>query len=665
MALADRTGEISDPSRRSGHWAEVRHFGLPRWLHRRNPRYARGGAPTPAISKTVRIAALVALITTALAGRATTSSSVLHAASGPTLSITSVDTMKESMDTDTWPLSAAQIAESVNLAASLNPKYVTVDTFWDYPSYMQQWVNAVRATGRHVWFRIHPNQWEDNNGATGIMTPAAYENAERSFILAHPGLFRSGDILDPCPEPENGKYWIANYGPHWTWYAPNPATSAFNTFIRTTTSVANSALQQLGISGVITTVRSTNSFFATHPEVLEAATVNMMGRITVDSYPDEWTTDPAAATALRVQELNSIYAIWHVPVVIGEMGYSNEINVDDNTQNTVLKAEFAGLANLPYLSGVNYWVGAGTQNSGGYTHLFKGDIGTWTMRPAGAVVATFYKTYGGTAPALAAAPIATATVTRSSTATPTHTPLPSATATATKTVFPSSTASPTASPTSTPSSTATNSPTMTATATPTVPPSSTPATIPLVGDCTGGWTCGDIGGPALAGSQTYTNGTWTLQGAGWDLWLTSGQYHYAWQTMAGDGSLSARIDSQSSTEEWAKAGLLITASTDPQAPHYGVFMTPNHGVMVQYRTSTGAYAQQAALAPGMTPLYLRIVRVGATFAAYTSGDGAAWTPIPGSTVALPLSGPVLAGLAITSHMSGTLGTATFDSVSLQ
>ncbi|MGH2345567.1 MAG: hypothetical protein ACRDG4_10105, partial [Chloroflexota bacterium] len=439
------------------------------------------------------------------------------------------------------------------------------------------------------------------------------------------------------------------------------------------------------INGVITTVRSTNSFFATHPDVLEAATVNMMGRITVDSYPDEWTTDPATATALRVQELNSIYAIWHVPVVIGEMGYSNEINVDDNTQDRVLKAEFAALSNLPYLSGVNYWVGAGTQNSGGYTHLFKGDIGKWTMRPAGAEVAAFYRSYGGATLAQSAPAPAPAT----------STPRPSATKTATRTAIPTSIPTkvavptrgalipqpPSASPTgtavktatSTATSTATNSPTSTstptmiatATATPTVPPASTPTTIPAAGGCVAGWTCGDVGAPALAGSQTYAGGTWTLQGAGWDLWLTSGQYHYAWQTMAGDGSLSARIVSQSPTEEWAKAGLLITAGTDPQAPHYGIFMTPSHGLLVQYRTTTGASAQEAGAAPGTTPLYLRIVRVGATFTAYTSSDGAAWVAVPGSTVTLQVSGPLLAGLAITSHMSGTLGTATFDSVSMQ
>jgi hypothetical protein len=365
----------------------------------------------------IRFAAIVALAITALAGRATISRSV-HAANGPRLFAASIDTMKESMDTDTWQLSNAQIAESVNLAATLNPTYITVDTFWDYPSYMQRWVNAVRATGRHVWFRGHPNQWENNNGAAGIMTPSAYESAERAFILANRGLYRSGDILDPCPEPENGKYWISAYGSQWTWHAPNAATRAYNAFIRDTTTVADNALHQLGMYGVITTVRSTNSFFATDPNSLEAATVSMMGRITVDSYPDQSTTDPTTATNLRMSELDSIYAIWHVPVVVGEMGYSNKINVDDMTQDRVLKAEFAAMATRSYVVGVNYWVGAGTYQSGGYTHIFNGDVGTWSARPAAAELSAFYGDYGSLLPVSGPTPALTAT----------FSPLPSSTA---------------------------------------------------------------------------------------------------------------------------------------------------------------------------------------------------------------------------------------------
>jgi hypothetical protein len=305
--------------------------------------------------------------------------------------ITSIDTMKESRDTETRPMAPAQIADDVDLAASLNTNYITVDTHWDYPDYMQQWVNAIRATGRHVWFRIHPNQWGDNNGTTGIMTPAQYEASEQAFIAAHPAFFQPGDILDPCPEPENGLYWIATYGKGWTANPPNVATEAYNAFIRDTTTIADQTLHAAGIHGVITTVRSTNSFFAAHPGDLEAATVAMLGHVTYDSYPEGTTTDPATATAARVNEIEAVEQAWPgVPIILGEMGYSNKMEVDDTTQEAVLSAEFAAIAPLPNIAGINYWVGAGTSNSGGYTHIFNGSTGSWILRPAAIDLAAFY-----------------------------------------------------------------------------------------------------------------------------------------------------------------------------------------------------------------------------------------------------------------------------------
>jgi hypothetical protein len=43
-----------------------------------------------------------------------------------------------------------------------------------------------------------------------------------------------------------------------------------------------------------------------------------------------------------------------------------------------------------------------------------------------------------------------------------------------------------------------------------------------------------------------------------------------------------------------------------------------------------------------------------------------WTAVPNSSVTLGnLSGPVLAGLAVTAHNSSLMGSATFDTVSIQ
>src|SRR5579884_1307070 len=75
--------------------------------------------------------------------------------------IASIDTMKLSRDTATQPLSMQEISRSVEALTSLNTNYITVDTQWDYPNYMAEWIKAIRSVKRHVWFRIYPRQWED------------------------------------------------------------------------------------------------------------------------------------------------------------------------------------------------------------------------------------------------------------------------------------------------------------------------------------------------------------------------------------------------------------------------------------------------------------------------------------------------------------------------
>jgi hypothetical protein len=306
---------------------------------------------------------------------------------------TAIDTMKDSRDTGTHQLTDAQIANDVNLVATLNVNYITVDVFYDYPDYMQSWINAVRATGKHIWFRAHWNQWENNNGTTGIMTPSTYNTNTQNFILAHPSFFQSGDIFDPDDEPEEGKYWKATYGTNWTTSppAPNTATREYNSYIRDSMDLADAAFAQIGVSGVITNIHSLTYFNASTRGVLEAATVAKMGNVTIDTYPDADTTDPTTAANLRLNELKTVYSLWHVPIIYGEMGYSNDIQVDDATQEAVLKAEFDAISTIPYLQGLNYWVGAGGAGFGGYTNIFSGSRGNWSLRPAANDLAAFFK----------------------------------------------------------------------------------------------------------------------------------------------------------------------------------------------------------------------------------------------------------------------------------
>jgi hypothetical protein len=184
--------------------------------------------------------------------------------------------------------------------------------------------------------------------------------------------------------------------------------------------------------------------------------------------------------------------------------------------------------------------------------------------------------------------------------------------------------------------------------------------------CPTGWTCGDIGAATPTGTQALNGATWTIQGGGGDIWGTADSFHYVWQTLAADGSVSAEVTSQTNTSGWAKAGVMLRASNAANAPFYAVYITPGNGLAVQYRATAGSSAADAVKVAGsVAPLYLKVTRTGTTFSAFTSPDGVTWTLVAGSTESLPnLSGSLLAGMAVTSHNSVTLSTVVFKAVAI-
>ncbi len=189
-------------------------------------------------------------------------------------------------------------------------------------------------------------------------------------------------------------------------------------------------------------------------------------------------------------------------------------------------------------------------------------------------------------------------------------------------------------------------------------------TLPAPPVCPSGWSCGDIGAPALAGSQSLNGGTWTINASGSDIWGTADQFRLVSQSLAANGSVSTRVVSQSNSSSWAKAGVMLRQTTDPGSMYYAVFVTPGNGIVMQYRKAQGGTTQQLVLSTGTVPVYLAVARTGTTYTAYTSSDGNTWTPVAGSSITLNMSGSVLAGLAVTSHNAKVLGTVVFDTVNI-
>ena len=206
-----------------------------------------------------------------------------------------------------------------------------------------------------------------------------------------------------------------------------------------------------------------------------------------------------------------------------------------------------------------------------------------------------------------------------------------------------------------------NTATMTGAALPAGPPA--PA-LPV--PCPAPWSCADIGSPDPAGSQSFdpNTSTWTINAGGADITGASDQFRYVSQALPGDGSVIAHVTSQTNTSSGAKAGVMIRAGTDPGAPNYALLISPAQGIKVQVRKILGGNTTKLANPAGTVPAYLKITKSGNTYTAYTSADGISWTLIPGSSVTVGLGSGLLAGLAVTSHHSGALGTVTMDGVSV-
>lgn len=176
------------------------------------------------------------------------------------------------------------------------------------------------------------------------------------------------------------------------------------------------------------------------------------------------------------------------------------------------------------------------------------------------------------------------------------------------------------------------------------------------------WSKQDIGSTGVAGSATHTAGAYTLNGSGADIWGTADAFHYAWQTLSGDGEITARVASIENTNAWAKAGVMIRESLTAGSAHASIFISPSSGVSFQRRTATSGSSTSTTTTGITAPRWLKIVRSGNVLTTSHSADGSTWTTQGSETIAM--ASTIYIGLAVTSHANTTDCTAVFDNVSV-
>jgi len=180
------------------------------------------------------------------------------------------------------------------------------------------------------------------------------------------------------------------------------------------------------------------------------------------------------------------------------------------------------------------------------------------------------------------------------------------------------------------------------------------------------------GAPTGGIAYDEATGTYSLTGAGADIWGTADQFEYAYKTLNGDGTMIARVVTVGTgTSEWAKGGVMIRQSLAAGSTH--AFMPITGPSATTASGGNGASFQRRLVANSdstnndnatrvAAPYWVKIERKGDAFSGYISADGVEWTQL-GAAQTIVMGNPVYIGLAVTSHVAGALRTFTFDNVS--
>jgi regulation of enolase protein 1 (concanavalin A-like superfamily) len=170
------------------------------------------------------------------------------------------------------------------------------------------------------------------------------------------------------------------------------------------------------------------------------------------------------------------------------------------------------------------------------------------------------------------------------------------------------------------------------------------------------------GMPPIYGSFVAGPPTWTLTARGTDIWGEADEFFFAHKLMSGNGTITARVDSMTNTDAWAKPGVMIRESLAANSTHVMIVVTPASGVSFQRRTTVGAESMETT-EPGITaPQWVRLTRTGNTFTGEYSANGTTWTTL--GSVDMPMLLDTYVGLCLTSHNVNATCTAEFSNVSL-
>jgi hypothetical protein len=162
-----------------------------------------------------------------------------------------------------------------------------------------------------------------------------------------------------------------------------------------------------------------------------------------------------------------------------------------------------------------------------------------------------------------------------------------------------------------------------------------------------------------------------MTAAGADIWNAADEFHYAYKTLTGVGTIQAQVLSVDNTDGWAKAGVMIRETLDAGSKFAAVYITPDNGCRFQARMDTDidATSDTSVVTAGQTaitaPYWVKIERdLAGNFRGYYSANGSTWTSMSWNPQNVSMSPNVYVGLALTSHNANATCEAKFSNVTI-
>jgi Periplasmic component of the Tol biopolymer transport system len=171
----------------------------------------------------------------------------------------------------------------------------------------------------------------------------------------------------------------------------------------------------------------------------------------------------------------------------------------------------------------------------------------------------------------------------------------------------------------------------------------------------------DIGKPKLAGSVVYNEGTqtYTLKGAGANIWGQKDEHHFCFNKISGDFILTANFKFEGVNEAHRKIGWMVRSEEDGSSVMCGAFVHGDGLTAMQWRERKGAMMQNPEdefWAPKLFYDVIQLERQGKEFIMRAAQIGEPFQEVGRRSIGF-MPDNVLAGLVICSHDENIVETA--------